>query len=541
MAKMARHEGAGVALETPAPVARGGWILAAVILGSGVVFLDGTVVNVALPRMQADFNATLAGIQWIVDAYALMLAALLLVGGALGDLYGRRRIFVIGLVGFSITSALCGLAPTLGGLIAARALQGVTGALLVPESLAIINAVFPLERRGQAIGTWAAFTGVTSALGPLLGGYLVDAASWRWVFFINIPLVVVTVLITRASVPETRNEHAARHIDWPGTATITLGLGGLIFALIEGPGRGWGNPLVLGTLVVGIAGLVAFVIVEARSPRPMAPLTLFRSRQFSGTNIVTLAIYAALSGALFFLVLDLQQIQRYSALRAGLSLLPFTLMMLLFSRRAGALADRFGPRLPMTVGPAIICVGYLLLLRERPGASYVSVLLPAVLVLAFGMVVTVAPLTTAVMTSVSVDFSGVASGINNATSRIAAALAVAVLGVLVATQFAAALEQHLPGLPISSQARAQLAAEHNDLGNARVPATVSPAQAPAVRQAIDDAFTQAYQTAMLICALLALAGGIISCLTIPGRLWPVPSRAKPAATSPPETVAMERR
>ncbi|HEX6121863.1 MAG TPA: MFS transporter, partial [Ktedonobacterales bacterium] len=369
-------------------------------------------------------------------------------------------------------------------------------------------------------------------------------ATWRWVFFINIPLVLATVLITRAAVPETRNEHAARHIDWPGAVSITLGLGGLIFALIEGPGRGWDDPLVVGTLVVGVVGLAAFVLIEARSSHPMVPLRLFRSRQFSGTNVATLAIYGALSGALLFLVLDLQQIQGYSALQAGLALLPFTLVMLLFSRRAGMLADRFGPRLPMTVGPTIIFVGYLLMLRERPGASYVEVLLPAVLVLAVGMVITVAPLTTAVMTAVSEDFSGVASGVNNAASRVAAALAVAGLGVLVAAQFGAALEQRAGQLPISTEARAQLLAEHDDLGNTRVPATVGPAHAPAVRQAIDDAFTEAYQAAMLVCALLALAGGIISCLTIPGRLLPFGARAPTAdrrsAAGPPDTVATGR-
>ncbi|MBF6592251.1 MAG: DHA2 family efflux MFS transporter permease subunit, partial [Ktedonobacterales bacterium] len=406
--------GAGLAPQERAPQERAlprhaGWILAAATLGSGTVFLDGTVVNVALPRMQADFRASLAGIQWIVDAYALLLAALLLVGGALGDLYGRKRVFSIGLVAFSFASALCGLAPNLGMLIAARALQGVAGALLVPGSLAIINAAFPAARRGQAIGTWAAFTGVTTALGPLLGGYLVDAASWRWVFFINIPLVFVAVAITRRVVSETRGAHASHRIDWAGAVSITLGLGGVIFGLIEGPGRGWSNPLVALALVVGVVGLCVFVVVEARGAHSMMPLMLFRSRQFSGTNAATLVIYAAFSGALLFLVLDLQQIQHYTALRTGLSLLPISLVLLAFSRVSGGLADRLGPRLPMTVGPLLISVGYLLLLRERPGASYVGVLLPGVVVLALGMVVTVAPLTTAVMTAVEVDYSGVAS------------------------------------------------------------------------------------------------------------------------------------
>lgn len=509
---------------------RAGWILAAVTLGSGIVFLDGTVVNVALPRIQTDFNAALAGIQWIVDGYTLMLAALLLVGGALGDLYGRKRLFAIGIVVFSLASMLCGLAPSLGVLIVARVAQGIGGALLVPGSLAILTATYPAARRGQAIGTWAAFSSLTAALGPLLGGYLVVAASWRWVFFINVPLSALTLVMLLRVVPESRNAHADPRIDWAGAVCITLGLGGVIFGLIEGPTIGWRTVAVWLALVLGVISLAAFVAIELRSAHPMVPLGLFRSRKFSATNLATLAIYAAFNGALFFTVLDLQQIQGYSAFAAGLALLPISSVLLALSRRSGSVADRVGPRLPMTVGPLLVTLGYLLLLRMSPGVSYPAVVLPAVLVLALGMVITIAPLTTAVMSAVDVDYTGTASGINNAVSRVAAALAIAGLGVLIAVAFSGALDARLPALPISAQARAQLHGDEAKLGATTVPPDVHGAAAAAVQHAIDDAFTAAFRAVMLVCAVLALSGGIISAVGVPGRLLPVHVRDAPGAT-----------
>lgn len=506
------------------------WTLAALILGSGIVFLDSTVVNVALPHIQREFNASLGAVAWIVDAYTLLLAALLLIGGALGDILGRRRMFLTGLVIFAVASALCGLAPSLGLLIAARVLQGIGGALLVPESLAILNAVFPPGRRGQAIGTWAAFSGVTSAVGPLLGGYLVDAASWRWAFLINLPLAAVTFVVMVRAVPETRNEDADPHIDWLGAISITAGLGGVIFALLEGAARGWGNPLIVAALGIGVSASIAFVFIEARGAHPMLPLSLFRSRQFSGTNLATLAIYFAFNGALLFLVLYLQQVQHASAFLSGVSLVPITLVLLLLSRTAGSIADRVGLRLPMTIGPLLVSAGFLLMLRITPNASYVGVILPALLVLSLGMVLTITPLTTAAMSSVEVRHSGTASGVNNSVSRIAAALAIAVLTLLATARFGGALETHLATLHLGAATHDALMQQADRLGAISVPTGISGATAGAVRQAIADAFTDAFRLVVLTCAALALLGGVISFLTIPGKQnVPAAGEAQPRA------------
>lgn len=395
-------------------------MLAACVLGSGVAFLDGTVVNVALPAIGADLDAGVRGLQWTINGYLVTLSALVLLGGSLGDRLGRRRVFVVGLVGFAFASLLCGLAPSIAALVGARALQGVAGALLVPASLAIISATFHPDDRARAVGAWSGLSGVTSAIGPFLGGWLVDAVSWRLVFLINLPLVAVTVWIALRHVPESRDEQAGPP-DLLGAAAASFGLAGITFALIES------SPL---AAVVGVIALVAFVAIERTRPEPMLPLSLFRSRQFTGANVTTLAVYAGLSGATFLFVIRLQSNLGYSALEAGASMVPFTVLMLLASSRAGQLAQRIGPRLPMTVGPLVAGLGLVLLGRVEPGVGYLDVVLPAVLVLAVGMTVTVAPLTAAVLAAVDERHLGIGSGVNNAAARLAGLLAIAALPTL---------------------------------------------------------------------------------------------------------------
>jgi EmrB/QacA subfamily drug resistance transporter len=404
----------------------GRWVVVATILGSGVAFLDGSVVNVALPAIGRDVGGGFTLLQWIVDAYLLTLSALLLLGGALGDRYGRRRVFSIGLGLFTMASLGCGLAPTGTALIVARLVQGVGGALLVPGSLALINSSIRREDRGQAVGTWAGLTGVASAIGPFVGGWLVDAASWRWVFLLNVPLAAIALVVTTRHVPESRNPAAGGAPDALGAVSVTVGLAGATFALIEIPTTGW--TAITGTAaIVGFAGLAAFPVVEARQRDPLLPLVLFRSRQFSGANLTTTTVYAALGGALFLLSLQLQQTLRYSALATGVATLPITIIMLLLSSRMGALAQRTGPRLPMTIGPFVCAAGLALMTLAVPGSTYLTGVLPGVLVFGLGLAITVAPLTSAVLAAVTDERAGTASGVNNAVSRLAGLLAVAIL------------------------------------------------------------------------------------------------------------------
>lgn len=411
-----------------AGTAAGRWVVAATVLGSGMAFLDSTVVNVALPAIGRDLHSGLAGLQWTLDAYLLTLGALLLLGGALGDRYGRRRVYVVGLVAFSLASAVCGLAPSLGALIAARAVQGVGGALLVPGSLALLSASFTPEDRGAAVGAWSGLAGAFSAVGPFLGGWLVDAVSWRLVFLINLPVAAVTVWVVRNHVPESRDAGAAAGgpLDVGGAAAATVGLAGVVFALIEGSAGGV-TPLVAVAAVVGVAALVAFPILERRHAEPLVPLGIFRSRQFSGANATTFAVYGAFNGALFLFVVLLQQDLGYSALEAGSAMLPVTLVMLTLSARAGRLSQRIGPRVPMTVGPLVAAGGLLLLSRVAPGTRYLTGVLPAVVVFGLGLALTVAPLTAAVMAAVEERHLGVGSGVNNAVARVAGLLSVALL------------------------------------------------------------------------------------------------------------------
>lgn len=500
------------AATAPAHTRGGAWVLAATILGSSMVFIDSTVVNVALPALQSALNATVTDVQWVVEAYALFLAALLLVGGSLGDLYGRRRVFVAGVVLFAGASAGCGFAPDIRMLIVARGLQGVGGALLVPGSLALISSSFCAEERGRAIGTWSGFTAMTAALGPVVGGWLIEHFSWRWVFFINVPLAVLVVVISMARVPESRDEEMVRRLDGWGAALATVGLCGITFGLIEA-GRGGKRALIAG--VVGVVAMGCFFVVESRSSAPMLPLDLFRSRPFSGANLMTLFLYGALGGALFFLPLDLIQVQHYTATEAGAALLPLILLVFLLSRWSGGLIVRYGARLPLIVGPLIAGVGFGLFRRGAAGGSYWSGVFPAVIVLGLGLAVSVAPLTTTVMSSIDQRRAGVASGINNAVSRVAGLLAIAVMGLVFAASFNARLEQGLDALGIDGVERHAVEAQRGKLAAAM-------SEDVRVQRLIRESFVGAYGVVLWIAVGLSVASAVSAAMLIEAK--PVPRR-----------------
>jgi EmrB/QacA subfamily drug resistance transporter len=474
-----------------------------------MAFIDSTVVNVALPAVQANFHATVVDVQWVVEAYGLFLGALILVGGSLGDLFGRRLIFVVGIAIFAVASAVCGAALNIQQLILARSIQGIGAALLVPGSLSIISTAFDEKSRGQAIGTWSGFTAITTAVGPVLGGWLVEHASWRWVFLINLPIAAAVIAISVWQIPESRSASAGP-VDWLGGLLATIGLGGLVAGFMESVNVGWRNPLVFGGLIVGVACLVAFVVVEARSASPMLPLVLFDSRSFIGANLLTLFLYGAIGIFFFLFPLNLIQVQGYSATAAGAAVLPLILLIFVLSRWSGGLVARYGPTLPLVIGPLLTAVGFALFALPSVGASYWKTFLPAVLVLGFGMAVTVAPLTTVVMNSVSQNRVGAASGINNAVARIAGVLAIAILGIIMVKVFGSRLGEELTELSLPPGVLQQIQAEKTKLADLQGPASLDPDTKAAIANFVKQAFVSGFRVVLLTCASLSLASAAVA-------------------------------
>lgn len=491
------------------------WTLIAAVLGSSMAFVDGTVVNVALPAIQRELGATASQAQWVIESYALLLASLLLAGGALGDRFGRRLVFMAGVGLFCAAAVACALSATVDRLIAARAVQGVGAALLVPGSLALISATFPQSERGQAIGAWSAFSGIAAAVGPVLGGFLVDHYAWTWAFLVNVPVGAVLLAICVAKVPESRGAPAARAgLDAQGATLATVGLAGIVFAFIEAPVRGWTAITVLGALLAGSVALVLFVFVEARHRSPMLPLGLFRIRDFTGANLLTLLLYAALGGGLFFFPLNLVQVQGYGATGAGAAMLPFIAIMFLLSRWAGKLVDTLGARLPLMVGPLVAAAGFALFAIPSIGGSYRSTFLPAVCVLGLGMAVTVAPLTTTVMNSVGPELAGVASGVNNAVSRAAAVLAIAVLGIVMTLAFDSVLSSRLAAMDLPPAVLDAVEKQRQSLAAMTVPAGTDAQTAGAIRRAVGEAFVAGFRWVMAACSALALLSALSAWLLI---------------------------
>jgi EmrB/QacA subfamily drug resistance transporter len=489
------------------------WILVASILGSSMAFVDGTVVNVALPVLQRNLNATATEVQWVVEAYLLTLSALLLLGGSLADKIGRRRIFAIGVGLFAGSSIGCAMAPNISWLIVGRTAQGVGGALLVPTSLALLGAGIPDQRRGRAIGKWSAFSAATAGVGPVLGGWLVQVGSWRWVFWINVPIALATLAITWLRVPESRDPHHTG-LDLLGATFATLGLGGVVFGLLEGPRLGFTHPAIDVALIGGALMLGAFLWVERRSKSPMLPLDIFRSRTFTGANALTLLVYAALGAVLFFLPFNLIQVHGYSPAESGAALLPLIALVSLLSGWSGRLSGRYGPRPSLVVGPLIAGLGYALLALPGAGGSYWNTFFLPVTMLGLGMAVTVAPLTTTVMGSAGPARAGVASGINNAVSRTASLLAIAVFGIIAYQRFGSALSWRLALLGLSPDVRRQLAKEQRKLAAATIPASLSPQLQHAVSSAIADSFVEAFRLVSLLAAGLAVAASLTAWLLI---------------------------
>lgn len=492
------------------------WVLVAAILGSSLAFVDGTVVNVALPAIQRDQQATAAQMQWVIEAYALLLAALLLVGGSLGDHFGRKRVFTIGVAIFTLASIACALADSVHALIVARGVQGAGAALLVPGSLALISAAFPERERGRAIGTWSGFSGVAAAVGPVLGGFLVDHYSWPWAFLVNAPLGAAVIAIAAWRVPESKSPAAGTRLDVRGAVLATVALGGIVFALIEAPVQGWRATPVLLAASAGVTAAIVFVLVEQRTPAAMLPLHLFRNRDFAGANLLTLLLYAALGGSLYFLPLNLIQVQGYSAAAAGAALLPFIAIMFTFSRAAGALVERSGPRLPLMLGPILAAAGFALL--ALPGVSgpahYATTFLPGIVVLGAGMTLTVAPLTTTVMNALGQEIAGVASGVNNAVSRTAALLAIAGLGLVLAGVFDRRLETRLAEGQVRGEVVDAVRAQRDRLAGIEIPREVDAPTRAAVVQAIRGAYVDGYRAVMVCGAVLALLSAAAALLMI---------------------------
>ena len=490
------------------------WVLAATIVGSSMAFIDSTVVNVALPALQAGFHATVVEVQWVVESYGLLLAALILAGGSLGDLFGRRLFFLLGVALFALASAGCGVASNIYILIAARSIQGVGAALLVPGSLAIISASFDEKSRGQAIGTWSGFTAITTALGPVLGGWLVEHASWRWVFFINVPLAAIVIAVSLWRVPESRGTERG-DVDWRGALTATLGLGGVVYGFIESESRGWRDPLVVVSLILGCAFLGWFLRIEARAPSPMVPLSLFRTPSFSGANLLTLFLYGAIGIFFFLFPLNLIQVQKYSATATGAALLPLILLIFLLSRWSGGLVARYGSRLPLIAGPLVAAAGFALFALPSVGGGYWRSFFPGIMVLGLGMAITVAPLTTVVMNAAGEDRAGAASGINNAVARVAGVLAIAILGIVMVKAFGSRLDRSLAHLALPASLVGDIESNQIKLAGLQAPAELDAAAHAAVTQSIQGAFVFGFRIVTWICAALALASSAVAWRMIP--------------------------
>lgn len=484
------------------------WILACTILASGMVFIDGTIANVVLPALQDQFSAGVAQLQWVVESYSLLLSALLLLGGSMGDRFGRRRIFAIGVALFGIASVLCALSRSIEQLIWARAAQGIGGALLVPGSLALISASFPENIRGRAIGIWSGFTSITAALGPVLGGLLIEYVSWRYAFLINVPFALAVLFLTFKYVPESHGGHGDERLDWLGAILGSVTLGCLVYGLIESSALGWSDIRVMAALALVPLASIAFVMVEKKHPAPMLPLHLFRSGDFSGANLLTLLLYAALGGSMFFIPLNLIQVQGYSATAAGASLVPFIIIMFALSRWAGGLVDRFGAKGPLVIGPAIAAAGFALLAVPGIGGSYWTTFFPAILVLGLGMSVTVAPLTTTVMNALDLSYAGIASGINNAVSRTAALLAIALLGIVMSHAFDRSMMQRLKELPVSAAVRTEADSQREKLAAIALPDAFPPGDRKVVKAAAASSFVYGFRWVMSISALLALCSSL---------------------------------
>jgi EmrB/QacA subfamily drug resistance transporter len=486
------------------------------ILGSSMAFIDGTVVNVALPALQASLHATVIDMQWVVESYGLFLGALILVGGSLGDLFGRRLMFLVGVGTFAAASIACGLASNIQELVIARSVQGVGAAFLVPGSLSIISATFDEKTRGRAIGTWSGFTAITAAVGPVLGGWLIQHASWRWAFFINIPFAGAVIAISLWWIPETRNAKAGR-IDWLGALLATGGLGGLVYGFVESVNFGWSHPLVFGSLIAGSACLIVFMVVEANVSSPMVPLALFESRSFSGANLLTLFLYAALGIFFFLFPLNLIQVQGYSTTATGAAALPLILLTFFLSRWSGGLVTHYGPKAPLVTGPLIAATGFVLFAVPGVGASYWKSFFPAFVVLGFGMAVSVAPLTTVVMSSVDQNRAGAASGINNAVARVASVLAVAILGVVMVKVFDSRLNLSLNGRVLPPGILQYLRLNSIKLAGLDLPSGLDTDTTALIRASISHAFVFGFRTVMLICAGLCMASALVAWVMIPAR------------------------
>jgi EmrB/QacA subfamily drug resistance transporter len=492
------------------------WVLAATILGSSMAFIDSTVVNVALPALQSSLHATVVDVQWVVESYGLFLSALILVGGALGDSLGRRKMFLLGVLGFAVASAGCGSSSSIKSLLVWRSLQGIAAAFLVPGSLAIISSSFDEKSRGKAIGTWAGFTTITTAFGPVLGGWLIEHASWHWIFFLNIPLAALAWIISFWHVPESRSPDPGS-IDWLGASITILGLAALVYGFLESSILGWTHPRVIGTLIVGVGSLTLFVFVEKRVRTPMVPPKLFQSATFSGANLITLFLYAALGIFFFVFPLNLIQIQNYSATATGAAALPMILLMFLLSRWSGGLISRYGAKIPLMIGPLIAAVAFFLFAVPSVRAPYWTAFFPAFVVLGLGMAISVAPLTTVVMNSVEQERAGTASGINNAVARVAGVLAVAVLGAVMASAFAYSLRGSLHRLTLNVGIVHQLESNVAKLGSLDVPPGVDSQTAAGIRSAISDAFIFGFRLIVLVCAVLAIASAGVAWRKIPAE------------------------